>query len=142
MLKDVIMKDIIVAMKEKNRLKKGTLQLVKAGLENAEKDKREALTPAEEMQIIQREIKQNKDSLEEAKKFDRADLVEEAEEKIDILSQYLPKQLNEVEVKEQLEAIGVTAGMNMGEAMKKAMPVLAGKTENALISKVVKQLIS
>lgn len=142
MLKEIIMKDLIQAMKDKNKLKKGLLQLVKAGLERAEKEKKAELTPAEELQIIQREVKQTKDSLAEAKKFGREDLVAEAKEKIEILSGYLPKQLDENQVKEQLMAIGVVPGMKMGEAMKLAMPVLAGKTENALISKVVKQLIA
>lgn len=141
-LKDVIMKDLIQAMKDKNRLKKGLLQLVKAGLDKAEKEKKAALTPAEEIQVIQREVKQTKDSLADAQKFGREDLVAEANEKLEILSGYLPKQLDENQVKEQLIEIGVKPGMNMGQAIKMAMPVLAGKTENALISKVVKELIA
>lgn len=142
MLKETIMKDLIQAMKQKDKLKKGVLQLLKAGLEKAEKEKKAALTSAEELQIVQREVKQTKDSLAEAEKFGRDDLVTEAKQKLEALSGYLPKQLGEDQVKEKLIAIGIGPDMNMGEAMKKAMPVLAGKTENSLISKVVKQLIS
>lgn len=142
MLKEQIMKDLIQAMKEKNKVKKGLLQLVKAGLEKAEKEKGTELTQAEEIQVIQREVKQTKDSLAEAEKYGRDDLVAEAKEKIEILSSYLPQQLNEEQVKEELLKVGVQPGMAMGEAMKLAMQELTGKAENSLISKVVKSIIS
>lgn len=141
-LKDVVMKDLIQAMKEKDARKKGVLQLMKAGLDNAEKVKKEALTEAEEIQIVQRELKQTKDFLVEAEKLNRADSIEDAKAKIEIIYNYLPKQLSEDEVKAILVEAGVTKGMNMGQAMGKAMPILKGKTENALISKLVKELIS
>lgn len=142
MLKEQIMKDLIQAMKEKNKVKKGVLQLVKAGLDKTEKEKKAELTEAEEIQVIQREVKQTKDALAEAVKYGREDLVAEAKEKIEILSSYLPQQLNEEQVKEALLKIGVQPGMAMGDAMKLAMKELSGKAENALISKVVKSIIT
>lgn len=141
-MKDQMMKEIIQAMKEKNRVKKGVLQLVKSALELAEKEKKAPLTEEEEIRIVQREVKQTKDSLEEAEKYGREDLIEEAKERLEILANYLPQQLSEAEVKEQLVAAGITQGMNMGDAMKVAMATLAGKAENKLISKVVKELIA
>ena len=87
-------------------------------------------------------MKQTKDSLEEAEKYGRDDLIAEAKERLEILANYLPQQLSEAEVKEQLVAAGITQGMNMGDAMKVAMATLAGKAENKLISKVVKELIA
>lgn len=141
-LKDVVMKDLITAMKEKDARKKGVLQLIKAGLDNAEKVKKSALEEPEEIAVVQRELKQTKDFLAEAKKLNRADSIADAEAKIAIIYNYLPKQLGEDEVKAILIEAGVTKGMNMGQAMGIAMPVLKGKTENALISKLVKELIS
>lgn len=141
-MKDQMMKEIIQAMKEKNRVKKGVLQLVKSALELAEKEKKAPLTEEEEIRIVQREVKQTKDSLEEAEKYGRDDLIAEAKERLEILANYLPQQLSEAEVKEQLVAAGITQGMNMGDAMKVAMATLAGKAENKLISKVVKELIA
>lgn len=136
------MKDLIQAMKEKNKVKKGVLQLVKAGLDKAEKEKKSELTEAEEIQVIQREVKQTKDSLAEAEKYRREDLVAEAKEKLEVLTNYLPQQLNEEQVKEELLKIGVQPGMSMGDAMKVAMKELSGKAENAVISKVVKSIIT
>ena len=141
-MKDQMMKEIIQAMKEKNRVKKGVRQLVKSALELAEKEKKAPLTEEEEIRIVQREVKQTKDSLEEAEKYGRDDLIAEAKERLEILANYLPQQLSEAEVKEQLVAAGITQGMNMGDAMKVAMATLAGKAENKLISKVVKELIA
>lgn len=141
-MKDLVMKDLIQAMKAKDARKKGVLQLVKAGLENAEKVKRSPLDEKEEIQIVQREIKQTKDYLAEAEKLGRTDSVEDAQEKIKILYGYLPNQMTEDEVKVALIQSGVASGMNMGEAMKIAMPVLSGKAENATISKMVKVLIA
>jgi uncharacterized protein YqeY len=141
-LKDVVMKDLITAMKEKDARKKGVLQLIKAGLDNAEKVKKSELEEPEEIAVVHRELKQTKDFLAEAKKLNRADSIADAEAKIAIIYNYLPKQLGEDEVKAILIEAGVTKGMNMGQAMGIAMPVLKGKTENALISKLVKELIS
>lgn len=142
MLKETISKDIVQAMKEKDVLKKGLLQLVKAAMENLEiKEKRE-LTKEEEISIVQREVKQTKESLAEAKKYGREDLAKQNEQKLEILMKYLPKQLSEAEVTEIALNTGIVKGMKMGDAMKLAMPVLKGKTENALISKVVKNLIA
>lgn len=142
MLKTQITKDIIQAMKDKDTIKKGTLQLVKGNLENLAIEKKRDLTQIEEIQIVQREVKQTKEALNDAVKYGRQDLVEMNETKLEILSAYLPKQLGEDEVKEILVSIGITSGMNMGQAMKLAMPKLSGKTENSLISKVVKELIA
>lgn len=141
MLKEVLSKEIIQAMKEKDNLRKGLLQLVKAQIEKVEKDQKRNLTKEEEIQIVQREVKQTKESLLAAEKYGREDLVSENKVKLEILAKYLPTQLNEDEVKVIASNAGITSGMSMGEAMKLAMPVLKGKTENALISKVVKELI-
>lgn len=141
-MKDVVMKDLIQAMRDKDARKKGVLQLVKAGLDNAEKVKKSALDEKEEVQIVQREIKQTKDFLVEAVKLDRKDSIEDANLKLEILYAYLPKQLTEDQVIAELTKLGIEKGMNMGEAMKIAVPALSGKTENALISKSVKSLIS
>lgn len=141
MLKAQVSKDIIQAMRDKDKLKKETLKIVKGNLENLEIEKQRELTPTEEIQVIQREVKQAKESLADSIKYDRSDLVEKNETKLEILYKYLPKQLSESEVKEICVDSGVVSGMNMGEAMKLAMPELKGKTENALISKVVKELI-
>ena len=142
MLKDQVFAQLKVAMKEKDVLSKGVLQLVKAALDAAEKEKGAALTEAEEIAVINREVKQTNQALEGAESAGRADLIEKEQAKLTLLKSFLPKQLSEEEIAEALKAAGVTAGMNMGEAMKIAKPLLTGKADGAIISKVVKSLIS
>ena len=142
MLKDQVFVLLKVAMKEKDALSKGVLQLVKAALDAAEKEKGAALTEAEEIAVINREVKQTNQALEGAESAGRADLIEKEKAKLTLLKSFLPKQLSEEEIAEALKAAGITAGMNMGDAMKIAKPLLTGKAEGAVISKVVKSLIS
>ena len=142
MLKEQVFAQLKVAMKEKDVLSKGVLQLVKAALDAAEKEKGADLTEAEEIAVINREVKQTNQALEGAQAAGREDLIEKEQAKLTLLKSFLPKQLSEEEIAEALKAAGVTAGMNMGEAMKIAKPLLTGKAEGAIISKVVKSLIS
>ena len=142
MLKDQVFAQLKVAMKEKDVLSKGVLQLVKAALDAAEKEKGASLTEAEEIAVINREVKQTNQALEGAESAGRADLIEKEQAKLTLLKSFLPKQLSEEEIAEALTAAGVTTGMNMGEAMKIAKPLLTGKADGAVISKVVKSLIS
>ena len=142
MLKDQVFAQLKVAMKEKDVLSKGVLQLVKAALDAAEKEKGATLTEAEEIAVINREVKQTNQALEGAESAGRADLIEKEQAKLTLLKSFLPKQLSEEEIAEALTAAGVTTGMNMGDAMKIAKPLLTGKADGAVISKVVKSLIS
>ena len=142
MLKDQVFAQLKVAMKEKDALSKGVLQLVKAALDAAEKEKGAALTEEEEIAVINREVKQTNQALEGAESAGRADLIEKEKAKLTLLKSFLPKQLSEEEIAEALKAAGITVGMNMGDAMKIAKPLLTGKAEGAVISKVVKSLIS
>lgn len=142
MLKDQVFEQLKQAMKNKDVLAKGVLQLVKSALDSAEKDKGAALTPDEEIAIINREVKQTNQSLEGAKQAGRDDLIANEEAKLELLKGFLPKQLSEDEVAKALKAAGITAGMSMGDAMKIAKPLLNGQAEGAVISKVVKALIS
>lgn len=142
MLKAQVFEQLKTAMKNKDVLAKGVLTLVKSALDSAEKEKGSALTEAEEIAIINREVKQTNQALEGAQAAGRDDLIEKETAKIELLKSFLPKQLSEEEIAAALTEAGVVTGMNMGDAMKIAKPLLNGKAEGAVISKVVKSLIS
>lgn len=142
MLKAQVFEQLKAAMKNKDVLAKGVLTLVKAALDSAEKDKGSELTKDEEIAVINREVKQTNQALDGAKTAGREDLIEKEEAKLVLLKSFLPQQLTEQEITTELQAAGVTSGMNMGDAMKIAKPLLNGKAEGAVISKVVKSLIS
>lgn len=142
LLKTEVFEQLKKAMKEKDILAKGVLTLLKSALDLAEKEKGAALTAEEEIAIVNREVKQTNQALEGAQKAERADLIEKEEAKLVLLKSFLPKQLSEQEIAEKLVAAGVEKGMNMGEAMKIAKPLLSGQAEGAVISKVVKSIIA
>ena len=142
MLKTKVFELIKQAMRDKDQLTKSVLTIVKSNLDLAAKEKGEALTEAEEIAIINREMKQVRQSLDGAKQAGRDDLIEQEEAKLRLLEQFLPEQLSEEEVKRALIEAGVESGMNMGDAMKIARPLLAGKTDGQTIASVVKQLIT
>ncbi|MDW0118286.1 GatB/YqeY domain-containing protein [Sporosarcina thermotolerans] len=141
MLKTTVFEQLKQAMREKDVLSKGVLTLLKSALDLAEKEKGSALTKEEEVAIVNREIKQTNQALEGAEKAQREDLIEQEKAKLVLLKSFLPKQLSEEEVTALLTEAGVTKGMNMGDAMKIAKPLLAGKTDGGTMSKVVKSLI-
>ncbi|WP_339252431.1 GatB/YqeY domain-containing protein [Sporosarcina sp. FSL W8-0480] len=141
MLKITVFEQLKQAMRDKDVLSKGVLTLLKSALDLAEKEKGSALSEEEEVAIVNREIKQTNQALEGAEKAQREDLIEQEKAKLALLKSFLPKQLSEEEVAALLTEAGVTKGMNMGDAMKIAKPLLAGKTDGGTMSKVVKSLI-
>lgn len=142
MLKETVFVQLKTAMKEKDVLAKGVLTLLKSALDTAEKEKGSSLTNEEEIAIVNREIKQTNQSLDGARQANREDLVEKEEAKLTLLKNFLPKQLSEEEIVIVLTDAGIGQGMNMGDAMKIAKPLLTGKADGATISKIVKGLIS
>lgn len=141
MLKTTVFEELKRAMKEKDVLSKGVMTLLKSALDTAEKEKGSNLTPEEEIAIVNREIKQTNQALEGAQNAKREDLIEKEEAKLVLLKKFLPKQLSEEEIVALLTEAGVTKGMNMGDAMKIAKPLLAGKADGSIMSKIVKSMI-
>ncbi|MFJ8235378.1 GatB/YqeY domain-containing protein [Ureibacillus sp. NPDC094379] len=141
MLKTKVFDELKIAMKEKDVIAKGVLTLLKSALDQGEKEKGSELTQEEEIAIVNREIKQTNQALEGAQQANRDDLVEKEEAKLVLLKKFLPKQLSEEEIIPILTEAGIVKGMNMGDAMKIAKPLLTGKADGATISKIVKSLI-
>ncbi len=142
MMKTEVFEQLKQAMRDKDQLTKGVLSILKSNLDLSEKEKGEPLTPNEEIEIVNREIKQTNQALQGAKDAGRDDLIEMEEKKIKLLQSFLPEQLDEEEVERLLGEAGVVKGMNMGDAMKIAKEVLTGKTDGKTMSSVVKRLIS
>ena len=141
-LKKRVNSDLIQAMKDKNALVKGVLQIVKAGFNNAEKQAGMELDNEQLIPVIQKEIKQTQQALEGAEKAQREDLIKQESYKIALLKTYLPEQLDDIQIRVRLDKAGVTSGMNMGEAMKIAKQAISqSEAEPRLVSQIVKELI-
>lgn len=140
-MKQQVFEDLKQAMRNKDTLAKGVLQILKSKLDITEKEKGSELTQVEAFAVVQTEIKQTKQALDGAIKAKRDDLIENENKKIEILQRYLPQQLSEQEVKNELISFGVDSSMSMGQAMKLAKTHFDGKADNSVIAKVVKELI-
>lgn len=140
-MKQAVFEQLKQAMKDKDAVAKGVLTVLKSALDKAEKEKGSELTFEEEIAVVNREVKQTQQALDGAKQAGREDLIEQENRKLEILQSFLPKQLSEEEIANVLTEAGISKGMNMGEAMKIAKPLLVGKADGRTIAKVVKQLI-
>jgi uncharacterized protein YqeY len=140
-------KDMIQAMKSKEKDKLSVIRMVKASLQNeAIKQGTKVLTEDVELTILSREVKQRKDSLHEFDKAGRQDLVDKLRTELAIVGQYMPKQLSEVELSEivieTIAEVGAKSKAEMGKVMAAIMPKVKGKADGALVNKYVQQHLS
>ncbi len=142
MLKEKLKAEFKSAMRNKEVLKKGILTMIISNITTAEKEKGTELTEIEVLAIVQRELKQTKQALVEAEKAERQDNIAYGKEKIAIIESYLPQMMTADEIRALLVENGIGSGTNMGEAMKVIKPLVAGKADNALVSKTVKEVIA
>ena len=147
-LEQKIMTDLKAAMIAKDEAALRSLRAGKAAIllaKTAEGAGGE-LKEDEEMKLLQKLVKQRKDSLEIFQQQNRADLAKKEEEEIAVIEKFLPKQLSAEEVKAAIEkiitAVGATSPADMGKVMGAATKELAGKADGKTISGLVKELLS
>ena len=130
------------AMRSKDSLRLGTIRLLLAAIKQKEVDERIELVDADIVSIIDKMLKQRRDSISAFSKADRKDLVEKEEFELKVLQDYMPQQLTEQEVEEAIVAAIESAGANsmkdMGAIMNILKPKLAGKTNMADVSQNIK----
>lgn len=161
-LKEQINADLIIALKAREKERALTLRTLNAAIKNAEIAKRSKLAKSEEspeslgaasvlsdeevIDVIASQIKQRRDSIVEYEKGARADLAANEKKEIDILSQYMPAQMSEGEIRKAVEAAiaktGATSPKDMGRVMGALMKDVKGKADGTLVSKIVKELLS
>ena len=133
------------AMKSGDEVRKRTVRMVLAAVKQAEVDKRIELDDPAVMNIIQKEIKNRRESLEEAKKANRPDLIESNEAEINVLQAFLPKAMPAEELRALVQAAvtetGASSPADMGKVMKAVMPRVAGRAPNDMISATVRELL-
>lgn len=146
MIKEKLLNDLKESMKDKNLIRKNTIQMVRAAVLQVEKDKQIELTDEQVIEIIAKESKKRKDAEAEFERSGREDLIKQNKEEIEILAEYLPKQLSveEVEtiVKTVIEETGATSMKDMGTVMKSAKEKIGASADGKTISDVVKKLLS
>ena len=120
--------------------------MVRAAILQIEKDKGIAVEDDKILEIIAKEVKSKKDALADFEKANREDLINQTNEEINILQEYLPKQLTRDEIKEKvskiIEKIGATSIKDMGVVMKEAKVEIGTAADGKSINEVVKELLS
>ena len=144
---DVVRAAMVEAMKAKDKDTKETLSMLLAALKNKAIDKRADLTPEEETQVILKEIKQLKETLELAP-ADRADIREEAQARLAVYQEFAPEDLTEEQIAEVIKSVLAELGIenpapsDKGKIMKTLMPKVKGKADGKVVNQVLAGILS
>ncbi|CAM4309561.1 GatB/YqeY domain-containing protein [Paenibacillus alkaliterrae] len=137
--------DMKQAMKIQDKFKLSVIRMMRASVKNLEIDLKRPLDDNEVLDILSREIKQRKDSLQEFKKAGRDDLVADLVVEIEIISRYLPEQLTEEEIQEivtqTIHELGASSKADMGKVMSALLPKTKGRADGKLVNQFVQQLL-
>lgn len=145
-LKERLMADLKEAMKNKDKLRKDVITMVRAAIKQKEVDERVELDDSDILDIISKQLKEKKSSIDEFKKGNREDLVKQTNDEIEILLKYLPEQLSDEELKEIIKKVidenEITSMKDIGKLMKNVMPLIKGKADGKQVNLIAKELLN
>ena len=145
-LKERLADDLKSAMKEKNVIRKNVVQMVRAAVLQFEKDNKVTLDDSGVLEVIAKQLKQRKDSLPDYEKSGRDDLIAGLKAEMDVLMEYLPKQLTEDELKavieETIAEVGASSMKDMGKVMAAVKAKTVGRADGRMINEIAKGLLS
>lgn len=145
-LKQRLQDDLKQAMRAKDQVRLRTLRLVLAAIKNKEVEVMGELSDADVAAILQREAKQRRETLDELEQVDRPELAEAEQAELEILTEYLPKQLGRDEIAELarqvIAELNAEGPAQMGSVMRTLMAELKGQADGKLVNQVVRELLS
>ena len=147
-LRDRLTEDMKQAMKDKEagKLKLSVIRMVRSAAKNVEIDRRKELDDNELLDVVAKEVKMRRDSLDEFRKAGRPELLATLEQEIAILMEYLPEQMSEAEVRALVtQAVAdaqAASAKDMGKVMALLMPKVKGRADGKLVNSIVKELLS
>lgn len=143
-LKDKLMEDYKASIKNKDTIRKNTVVLIRAAVKQREVDEKIELSDAQVLDIISKQLKEKKMAILEFEKGNRQDLVDLTNLEMDILLEYLPKQLTQDEineiVKETISEIGASSVKDIGLIMKSVMPKVKGMADGNMVNNAVRNI--
>ncbi len=135
--------DMKQAMRDGNKFRLSTIRMVRASIKNQEIELRRPLEDNDTLNILSRELKQRRDSLLDFERGGREDLVSNVKAEIEIISEYLPRQLTEEEVKaivvQTMQETGASSKADLGKLMGALMPKVKGLADGKLVNAIVQQ---
>jgi uncharacterized protein YqeY len=134
------------AMRAKDSARLLTVRLILSAIKQREVDERIELTDADVLSVLEKMIKQRRESIAQFEKAARQDLADKEKAELDILSGYLPKQMSEAEVQKEIDSVisetGAAGAKDMGKVMAALKPRLAGKADMGKVSGLVKSRLA
>lgn len=144
-LSERLSEDMKQAMKAKDKVRLSVIRMVRSAVKNKEIDSGVSLADDEILNVIQKELKQRRDSLQAFESAGRSDLIQEVQNEIQVLTSYLPAQLSEEEVRNLAAAAiaetGAGSKADMGKVMAVLMPKVRGLADGKLVQQVVQSLL-
>lgn len=146
-IKEQLIEDMKQAMKDKEagKLRLSVIRMARASIKNVEIDRKKELSDEEVIEVLAKEVKMRRDAMEEFRKGNRPDLVENLEQEIQVLMQYLPQQMTESEVRQVVAAAiqetQAKGAKEMGKVMAVLMPKIKGRADGKLVNSIVKELL-
>ena len=142
-LSERLNEDMKQAMKSKDKFKLSVIRMVRSSIKYVEIDLHRSLEDNEVLDILSRELKQRKDSLQVFEKAGRDDLSDALKAEIAIIAEYMPQQLTEEEitviVKQTIQEVGASSKAEMGKVMAALMPKVKGRSDGKLVNQIVQQ---
>jgi uncharacterized protein YqeY len=142
-LSERLNEDMKQAMRNQEKFRLSVIRMVRSSIKNVEIDLRRSLDDNEVLDILNRELKQRKDSLQDFEKAGRDDLVDALKVELEIIAEYMPTQLTEEEitviVKQTIQETGASTKADMGKVMGALMPKVKGRSDGKLVNQVVQQ---
>ena len=145
-LREKIPEDLKNALRKKNELELSVLRMLQAAIRNKEielKKGKEFLTDEEVIEVISGEVKRRKEAVSEYTKANRQEMVDKEKAEADILMRYMPKQMEEEEIRLEtrnvIDEVNALSVKDIGKVMKSIMPRLKGRAEGSLVSRIVRE---
>lgn len=144
-LKEKLQSDLKEAMRAKENFRRDVIRLINSSIKQIEVDERRELSDEDVIKILQKSAKQRNDSITQYKNGNREDLAEKESNELKIIESYLPKQLEDSELEDEIKKViaetGASSIKDMGKVMGVASKKLAGKADGKRVSEVVKRLL-
>ena len=146
MLKEKIREDMKDAMKKREEVRLRALRLLINAIKQFEVDQMKEASDEDIHVIVSKEIKKRQESIEAYEKAGRTDLAEEEKQELEVLSQYLPKQLTDEEIRAEamkvIDQVGERSPADLGKVMRELMPKLKGRADGKKVNRIVMELLN
>ena len=147
---DKVRAEMVAAMKSHDKERKESLSMLLSALKNKAIDKREDLTEAEEFEVVKKELKQTKETMELAP-TDRTDIIDQCKARIAVLNEFAPEEMSEDElravIQKTIEEVAASQGIenpsakDKGKVMKELMPKVKGRADGGLVNRLVGEIL-